>query len=182
MRSLIAFPVRTLPLSGLLLAALLLLATGCAKTVIQSSPAPAPASPSPPASSPTITAILLDRFEAWKGVPHRIGGTDRRGIDCSGLMQVVFREAFSVELPRTSRDQSRVGRQVGPGDMRPGDLVFFRDRGGDHIGVLVGEGRFLHVSSTLGVTVSEFDAYWRPRLRDVRRVLPESLTAAAAGS
>ena len=181
MRSGIAFPAHSLRLCCLLLAILLVLAAGCApKTVIQSSPVPS--SPVPPAPSPTITDVLMGRFEAWKGVPHRIGGTDRRGIDCSGLMQAVFREAFSVELPRTSRDQSRVGRQVGAGEMRPGDLVFFRDKGSDHIGVLVREGSFLHVSSTLGVTVSDLDAYWRPRLRDVRRVLPPGLTAADAGS
>ena len=181
MRFTVAFPLQPFRLSGLLLAAFLLLAAGCAqKTVIQSSPVPA--SPAPSAPSPTITEVLLARFEAWKGVPHRFGGTDRRGIDCSGLMQAVFREAFDMDLPRTSRDQSRMGRQVAVGDMRPGDLVFFRDKGGDHIGVLVHEGRFLHVSSTLGVTVSELDAYWRPRLRDVRRVLPPGLTSADAGS
>ena len=78
---------------------------------------------------------------------------------------------------------TKMGRQnVPPADMRPGDLVYFIDKRGDHIGVVVERGRFLHASSTVGVTVSEFDAYWWPRLKRVQRVLPPSLTAARAGS
>ncbi|WP_169725571.1 NlpC/P60 family protein [Desulfomicrobium escambiense] len=128
-----------------------------------------------------MTETLLARYEAWKGVPHRIGGTDHRGVDCSGLMQIVFREAFDMELPRTSREQSRLGQNVPPADMRPGDLVYFIDKRGDHIGVVVERGRFLHASATVGVTVSQFDAYWWPRLKRVQRVLPPSLTAAQSG-
>lgn len=166
----------------LLAACFLLLAIGCApKVVIRPAPSPVPQTPQE-APPPSVSDVLLASYEAWKGVPHRIGGTDRRGVDCSGLMQIVFREAFDLELPRTSRAQSLMGQSVRPGEMQPGDLVYFLDKGGDHIGVVVGRGRFLHASSTIGVTVSEFDAYWWPRLRRVQRVLPPSLTAAKSGS
>jgi len=168
-------------LPGVLLLSLVLLGVGCApKVVIQSQPPSAtPAQPPAPFS---VSGILLAQFDAWKGVPHRDGGSDRSGVDCSGLMQAVFRDGFHMDLPRTSRAQSMLGRSVNAVDMRPGDLVYFQDRAGDHIGVFVGNGRFLHASSSQGVILSPLDVYWLPRLRRVQRVLPESLTAAGAGS
>ena len=160
---------RTVRQGGFVLACLLLLAAGCAsKTVIQSTPTVPSTSPAMPSS---VSETLRAQYEVWKGVPHRIGGADRRGVDCSGLVQAVFRDAFRIELPRTSRDQSRLGQSVDVWAMRPGDLVYFIDKGGDHIGVVVDNRTFLHASSTLGVTLSEFDAYWWPRLRRVQRIL-----------
>jgi len=76
-----------------------------------------------------------------------------------------------VELPRTSRDQSRMGQSIDAREMRPGDLVYFLDKGGDHIGVVVAHRTFLHASASRGVTLSTLDAYWWPRLRRVQRVL-----------
>lgn len=136
----------------------------------------------PVAPSSPVTDILLSRYEAWEGVPHRTGGRGRDGIDCSGLVQAVFREAFDVELPRTSREQSLAGQGVAAGDMRPGDLVYFAEKGGGHIGVVVDSRRFLHASVTVGVTISELDAYWLPRLVRVRRILPQSFIPPSAGS
>ena len=165
------FPHRFFLLTGLA-ACLLLSVTGCGpKTPLQPSGASSP-----------VTDILLSRYEAWEGVPHRTGGRDRDGIDCSGLVQAVFHEAFGVDLPRTSHEQSFAGQGVEAADMLPGDLVYFAEKGGGHIGVVVEAGRFLHASSTVGVTVSELDAYWRPRLLRVRRILPSSLTLPAGGS
>ena len=165
------FPRRFFLLSGLA-ACLLLSCMGCASRAPLESPV---------ASSP-VTDILLSRYEAWEGVPHRTGGRDRAGIDCSGLVQAVFLEAFGVELPRTSHEQSLAGQGVEAADMRPGDLVYFAEKGGGHIGVVVDAGRFLHASATVGVTVSELDAYWRLRLLRVRRILPSSFTSPSAGS
>jgi cell wall-associated NlpC family hydrolase len=152
----------------LLFLGLLFLGSGCAPKAVIQSPVT-----SPPQDTFTLSVsdILMSQFRAWKGVRHRIGGTDRQGVDCSGLVQVIFREAFQVELPRTSRDQSRMGQRVETGQMRPGDLVYFTDKGGDHIGVLVADRTFLHASSSQGVTLSTLDAYWWPRLRRVQRVL-----------
>ncbi len=147
---------------------LLFLGAGCApKIVIQ----PPVIQPPQDTASPSVSNILLSQFQSWKGVRHRTGGTDRHGVDCSGLVQAIFREAFRLELPRTSRDQSKVGQRVDARDMRPGDLVYFTDKGGDHIGVLVADRTFLHASASLGVTLSTLDAYWWPRLKRVQRVL-----------
>jgi cell wall-associated NlpC family hydrolase len=155
--------------SFLIFVCLLFLGGGCApKTVIQ--PVVIPPSQHTVRDA-SVSEILLSQFEAWKGVRHRIGGTDRQGVDCSGLVQAIFREAFQVKLPRTSREQSRVGQRVEVKEMRPGDLVYFLDKGGDHIGVLVAQRTFLHASASRGVTLSTLDAYWWPRLKRVQRVL-----------
>jgi len=159
----------TLNFSFLVFACLLFMGVGCApKAVIQS-----PVIPSSQRNirDAAVSEILLSQFEAWKGVRHRIGGSDRQGVDCSGLVQAIFREAFHVALPRTSRDQSRMGQRVEAREMRPGDLVYFLDKGGDHIGVLVAERTFLHTSASRGVMLSTLDAYWWPRLKRVQRVL-----------
>lgn len=156
-------------LSLMVFACLLLLGSGCAsKAVIQPPVIPPSSSAGPDVS---VSEILFSQFNAWKGVRHRIGGTNRQGVDCSGLMQAIFREAFQVELPRTSREQSRMGQRVETRQMRPGDLVYFTDKGGDHIGVLVADRTFLHASASRGVILSTLDAYWWPRLRRVQRVL-----------
>ena len=156
-------------LCGIVFLFLLFLGAGCApKVVIQS---PTPTLPAQIAPQSTVSAMLLAQFQAWKGVPHRIGGSDRQGVDCSGLMQAVFREAFRMDLPRTSREQSRLGQKVDAREMRPGDLVYFTDKGGDHIGVIVADRTFLHASASQGVILSTLDGYWWPRLRRVQRVL-----------
>lgn len=120
-----------------------------------------------------IADLLLLQYQNWKKVPHRTGGMDRWGLDCSGLLVLIFRDAFDIDLPRTSREQSQMGYAVKPQHRRPGDLVFFKDRGLNHIGVVVDEHQFLHTSSKRGVSLSKFDSYWKPRLRCVRRVLDE---------
>jgi cell wall-associated NlpC family hydrolase len=156
-------------LSLLAFACLLFLGVGCApKAVIQSSVTPPPPHTVRDAS---VSEILMSQFEAWRGVRHRFGGSNRQGVDCSGLVQAIFREAFQVALPRTSQDQIRMGQRVEAGEMRPGDLVYFLDKGGDHIGVLVADRTFLHASASRGVTLSILDAYWWPRLKRVQRVL-----------
>lgn len=130
----------------------------------------APSVEAKPVSS--VSGMLRMQYEAWKGVPHRLGGADKRGVDCSGLVWSVFRNAFHITLPRTSAEQSRVGRSVSRTDIRPGDLVYFYDKGGDHIGVMVENRTFMHSSATLGVMLSELDDYWLPRLKRVQRALP----------
>lgn len=158
-----------LNLSFLAFACLLFLGVGCApRAVIQPPVIP---SSQYTVRDASVSEILLSQFEAWRGVRHRIGGTNRQGVDCSGLVQVIFRDAFQVALPRTSRDQIRMGQRVEAREMRPGDLVYFLDKGGDHIGVLVAERTFLHASASRGVILSTLDAYWWPRLKRVQRVL-----------
>jgi hypothetical protein len=107
------------------------------------------------------------------GVPYRNGGTDPSGFDCSGLVQWVYAR-HGTALPREVRDQYRVGREVDLADVVPGDLIFFETvaRGASHVGVVIGEGRFLHAPSSNGVVrIEPYNAnYWIRRFVGARRV------------
>ena len=122
---------------------------------------------------PSISDIVLAQYEDWQGVRYRAGGTDYRGVDCSGLVQAIFRDAFEVDLPRSSSEQARLGESVAKGDIRPGDLLYFIDRGRKHVGVAIDDRQFLHASRRKGVIISKFDGYWSKRLIRVRRILDE---------
>ena len=128
-----------------------------------------------PALSSRIQTVL-QRALALLGTPYRWGGTSTDGFDCSGLVGYVFRNALGIELPRVSRDLAKSGEPVSDRSLlSPGDLVFFarHARGQvDHVGIYLGEGRFLHAPRTgKQVEVSSLDnAYWQTRYVQGRRV------------
>jgi len=122
---------------------------------------------------PSISDIVLAQYDDWRGVRYRAGGTDSRGVDCSGLVQAIYRDAFEMDLPRTSVEQSRMGEPVNRGEIQPGDLVYFLDRGRKHVGVAINEQQFVHASRKKGVIVSKFDGYWTSRLLRIRRILDD---------
>ncbi len=99
--------------------------------------------------------------------PYRYGGTDANGLDCSALVQRAYREAGS-DVPRTTSEQAQSATQR-KGDPSPGDVVFFAINGNqiDHVGVYVGEGRFVHAPSSRGqVRIEDLDnPYWAPRIQ-----------------
>lgn len=128
--------------------------------------------PPPAETTPrTVTGILWEQYEKWKGTAYKWGGTTKAGVDCSGLMQAVFRDGFGLNLPRTSIEQSQAGHPIPRNAIRAGDLLFFSDRRSDHIGVAVDGQRFLQASTSVGVTISELRHYWLPKLTRVSRVL-----------
>ena len=109
----------------------------------------------------------------WEGTPHRIGGLDRSGIDCSGLVVRIYADLFDHQLPRTTGALARAGRSAGRRALRPGDLVLFRipDRK-QHVGIFLGREEFVHASASRGVMISRLDeSYWRRAFRTARRIL-----------
>jgi cell wall-associated NlpC family hydrolase len=111
--------------------------------------------------------------DSWLGTPYRYGGRTREGIDCSALACRLLQEV-GVSLPRTVRDQRRIGHEVDLRRPEPGDLLFFRlgSGGVNQVGVALGDGRFAHASRSRGVVVEELEtAYYARRLTEARRVL-----------
>jgi len=160
---------------------------------IPASPAPA-AGELPPPSDPygaavaagageeaaRLTATVVETALAAMGSPYSWGGSDANGFDCSGLIQYAYGQV-GVVLPRTSRDQMRMGRAVDrdAAALRPGDVLGFSASGNSqisHVGLYVGEGQFIHSSST-GVKLSSLTAsdgdsrWWRDRWVGVRRIV-----------
>lgn len=112
---------------------------------------------------------------ALVGVPYRFGGEDpARGFDCSGLVRHVVRAVLGMDLPRSSEAIARVGRAIERDALQGGDLVFFNTRGhrNSHVGVYIGDGRFVHAPARNGLVRVEAlaDRYWRARFNGARRV------------
>ena len=107
------------------------------------------------------------------GTPYRFGGEGPEGIDCSSFVQQVFQE-HQIVLPRTAREQIKVGREVAAGELKKGDLVFFQTYASypSHVGIYLGDGKMIHASSGKGeVTVSDMDSdYYRSRFLGAKRV------------
>ena len=128
-------------------------------------------------ASPTLSARIqgvLSKAMTLLGTPYRWGGaTPDGGFDCSGLVGYVFRTAIGLDLPRVSRQMATAGEAVDRASLVPGDLVFFGRKGKvNHVGIYVGEGRFLHAPRTgRDVTVSSLDdGYWAGKFLSARRV------------
>lgn len=118
---------------------------------------------------------VLQKALALLGTPYRWGGTDPdKGFDCSGLVGYVFRNALGIELPRVSRDMAKNGELITDrAKLAAGDLVFFGRKGRvNHVGIYVGDGRFVHAPSRgKDVTVSSLEqGYWSGRFMQARRV------------
>jgi len=168
------------PRTVLLMLIAVVLGTGCTST------RPAPdARPSDQSAARTDAGTVEPRLRAearrWDGVPHRLGGTDRRGVDCSGLTQALYADVLDLRLPRDTRRQSRVGTEVRRSQLQPGDLVFFRPSRKDrHVGVYLSNGEFVHASASSGVTVSSLDdRYWKRTWWQARRVLQDVSTSSS---
>jgi cell wall-associated NlpC family hydrolase len=127
-------------------------------------------------ADPARTNAVLMRAISLVGTPYRFGGnTPEGGFDCSGLVTYVYRDMLDLRLPRSSRELAAVqGPRIDPARLAGGDLVFFGDGGGvTHVGIYVGEGRFVHAPSTGGtVRLDRLDgSWWWTHYTGARRLL-----------
>lgn len=109
------------------------------------------------------------------GIRYKYGGNaPENGLDCSGLVRYVFKEVLGRELPRTSEEISRVGKQIDRNELQPGDLVFYNTlrRGFSHVGIYLGDNKFIHSPSAGGqVRIESMDLqYWKQRFNGARRI------------
>jgi len=123
---------------------------------------------------PVEQSRLKKILDSYLGTPYRYGGMSRDGIDCSGLACVVFRELNGTALPRSAAAMVNLGEPVHLAEVKAGDLIFFRwgiFGSVDHVGIGIGDGRFVHASSSHGVIESGLnDEYYRTHFITARRV------------
>lgn len=128
-----------------------------------------------PADPAAANAVLM-RAIGLVGTPYRYGGnTPEGGFDCSGLVNYVYRDMLDLRLPRSAHELAAwQGPKIHPDQLAAADLVFFGSDGAvSHVGIYVGEGRFVHAPSTGGlVRLDRLDgAWWRDHYSGARRVL-----------
>jgi cell wall-associated NlpC family hydrolase len=110
------------------------------------------------------------------GINYVWGGASAdAGLDCSGYVQVVFKDAMGLVLPRTAKEMSEVGEKVDFSSLKPGDLVFFNTmrRAFSHVGIYMGDNYFLHAPRK-GAEVrleSMQQSYWLQRYNGARRLI-----------
>jgi probable lipoprotein NlpC len=127
---------------------------------------------------------LLSAAEAYLGTPYRYGGADSRGLDCSGLVFLSFKDALNTPVPRTVSSLYSWSEKIPSGEIKTGDLVFFVTTGAEisHVGIYAGDGRFIHAASTgpkTGVMYSRLDeSYWKRAFTGAGRALPSNANGA----
>jgi cell wall-associated NlpC family hydrolase len=112
------------------------------------------------------------------GIRYKRGGsTPENGLDCSGFVRYVFKDAVGEDLPRTSHEISKVGENIQTKDLQPGDLVFYNTlrRGFSHVGIYLGDNKFIHSPSAGGqVRIESMEiGYWKKRFNGARRINEE---------
>ncbi|MDH4058634.1 MAG: C40 family peptidase [Cyclobacteriaceae bacterium] len=123
---------------------------------------------------------VVTTARSYTGTPYKYGGTTRSGMDCSALLVHSFR-TIDINLPRTSEDQSKMGKELKLKEIQPGDLVFFatgkKKRRVTHVGLVterksMNNIKFIHASTTLGVVEDNiYTKYYKDRFRHGRRVI-----------
>ena len=166
-------------ISATALLALALLLPGCGgKQQVRATPPPVAQRHWPqvrPADPDAANAVLM-RAIGLVGTPYTYGGnTPQTGFDCSGLVAYVYRDMLDLRLPRTSRELAGIqGPRIAPEKLATADLVFFGNKGSvSHVGIYIGEGRFVHAPSNGGtVRLDRLDGpYWRDHYSGAKRVL-----------
>ena len=113
----------------------------------------------------------------WLGTPYRYGGSTRKGVDCSGLVNQIYKQVYHRSLERSSSGiATRNCRKIMKSDLSSGDLVFFntsrkKRKGINHVGLFLKNGYFIHASTSRGVIISNLkEDYYRKTWKQGGRV------------
>jgi Cell wall-associated hydrolases (invasion-associated proteins) len=107
----------------------------------------------------TNNSALYSFIDDWYGTHYRMGGTTKKGIDCSAFSGTLLSTIYSIDMPRTAREQYKICEKLNKDELVAGDLVFFNTRGHgvSHVGVYLANNYFVHSSSADGVKISSLD-------------------------
>jgi cell wall-associated NlpC family hydrolase len=168
-------------ISGAMLAALL---CGCAsdpepmRTGVSSNSryhVPDPTRPTSNPSNPAIVGESAWQSEAtkWIGVPYKVGGNSREGMDVLGLIRRMYQNVGRIEIKSGLEELSRTGFAIPRDQLRPGDIVFFgEEKKINSAGIYIGENRFVHAHPTVGVVYAQLsDPQFSEKYRTARRIL-----------
>jgi hypothetical protein len=120
-------------------------------------------------------AKMAKIIESYLGTRYKKGGTSNKGMDCSGFVIKVYEEYAGLNLPQDSKKLFKLVRKVDKEKLGYGDLVFFSDDGfsPSHVGIYIGEGKFVHSTEGYGVIVSSLNEdRYRKSYMGARRVIP----------
>jgi len=124
-------------------------------------------------NSKLLASKIIECALNFINTPYRYGGLSKKGIDCSGLAKKSY-EAAGLSLPRTSREQAKKGEIVPLSAMKPGDLIFFGNKGRiNHVGIYIGDNKFIHASKSTGkvVIANLDDEYYQKHLICIRTLV-----------
>ncbi|KOO47113.1 C40 family peptidase [Priestia koreensis] len=117
------------------------------------------------------SASVISTAKKYMSVPYKWGGTTPSGFDCSGFLNYVYKKSAGVTLPRTVAGIYQKGSKVS--SPKAGDIVFFHTytSGASHAGIYVGNGKFIHSSSSQGVSIASLsNSYWSKRYMGAKSV------------
>ena len=117
---------------------------------------------------------LLQKIDEWWGTPYLYGGSSKRGVDCSYFTLDVMNAIYNTNLKRTAAEQYTQSEKIDWTDLKEGDLIFFKtdaSRSITHVGIYMTNNKFVHASTSQGVTISDLSQpYWQKRLYSLGRV------------
>ncbi len=125
-------------------------------------------------SKDTTLTKLNAAFKKYENTPYKYGGISEKGFDCSGFVYTVYKNTFSINLPRTTSQMKNEGKKIKKSALKPGDLIFFRPKNSyNHVGIYLEKGIMIHSSTSKGVIKTNINnAYWKKYYHSSRRILP----------